>query len=175
MATLHFICGKPGAGKTTLARELARSLPAIVICEDEWLATLELEIRSVDDYRQASNRCRKVMASLVPDLLRLGVSVVLDYAANTVERRAWVRSLFEPVGAEHVLHWIEASDAECLDNVHRRNDEKPVGIYFGPVSDELFHAVTPHIVPPSPEEGFHVLRRRAYSRAQPENSFRPKE
>ena len=166
MATLHFICGKPGAGKTTLARDLGRSLPAIVVCEDEWISTLRFEIRTVEDYRDASGRCRNLIGLLVRDLLRLGISVVLDFAANTVERRAWVRSLFEAVDADHALHWIEASDAECLDNIHRRNDEKPAGIYWGPVSDELFHAVTPHIVPPSPEEGFHVLRRPVYSRAR---------
>jgi predicted kinase len=103
---------------------------------------------------------------LVPDLLRAGVHVVLDFAANTVERRAWVRSLFDAAGADHVLHWIDASDAECLDNIHRRNDEKPAGIYFGPVSDELFQAVTPHFVAPTAEEGFHVMRRSAHSRAR---------
>lgn len=161
MATLHFLCGKAGAGKTTLARELGRSLPAIVICEDEWIATLGFEIRSLDDYLDASRRCRDMMASLVPDLLRLGVSVVLDFAANTPARRTWVRSLFEAAGADHVLHWIDASDRECLDHIHRRNEEKPAGIYWGEVSDELFHAVNPHFVPPSPGEGFHVVRRAA--------------
>lgn len=148
-----------------MARELGRSLPALVVCEDEWISSLGLEIRSVEDYREASRRCRNLMGSLVPDLLRLGLSVVLDFAANTVERRAWVRSLFEGTGADHVLHWIDGSDAECLANIHRRNEERPAGSYWGPVSDELFHAVLPHIVPPSPEEGFQVVRRRVHSRA----------
>ncbi len=47
MATLHFICGKVGAGKTaSLARALGRTLPAVVFCEDEWLVTLGFEVRS---------------------------------------------------------------------------------------------------------------------------------
>jgi predicted kinase len=160
MATLHVIGGKAGAGKTTMARALGRSLPAIVFCEDEWIATLGFVVRSLEDYLAASSRCRAVIATLVPDLLRAGVSVVLDFGGNTVRGRAWVRSLFEAADAAHALHWIDASDAACLDGIHRRNREQPAGIYWGDVSDELFHAVNPHIVPPTPQEGFHVIAHR---------------
>ena len=104
------------------------------------------------------------MRPLVIDLLRLNVSVVLDYPANTVQRRAWIRSLFDAASADHVLHWVEASDAECLDNIHRRNAEKPTGIYWGEVSDEQFHAVNPYVVPPTPDEGFNLVRHTVYSR-----------
>jgi hypothetical protein len=89
--------------------------------------------------------------------LRLDVSVVFDSAGNTIKGRQWVRSIFEAAQADHVLHVIEAGDAECLANIHRRNDEKPPGIYWGQVSDETFHAVTAYFAPPQPEEGFLVL------------------
>ena len=160
MATLHFICGKAGSGKTTLARELGRTLPALVFCEDEWIDTLGFEIGSLEDFRKASSKCRNLIRPLAIELLRLGVSVAFDFAGNTVNSRLWVRSVFEAADADHVLHVIEARDAECLANIHRRNDEKPPGIYWGHVSDETFHAVTAHFAPPLPEEGFRILPHR---------------
>jgi predicted kinase len=156
MATLHFICGKAGAGKTTLARELARTLPAVAFIEDEWIDTLGFEIKSLQDFAVASGKVRKVIAPLAGDLLRLGVNVVFDFAGNTRKGRQWVRDIFEAAGADHVLHVIEATDEQCLANIHRRNEEKPAGIYAGYVSDETFHAVTAHFLPPQEDEGFRV-------------------
>ena len=66
--------------------------------------------------------------------------------------------MFEVAGADHVLHVIEASDAQCLANIHRRNDEKPAGVYFGEVGDDMFHAVTLLFEPPQPTEGFRILQ-----------------
>src|SRR5262245_36381926 len=130
MATLHFICGKAGAGKTTLARALGRSLPAVVFCEDEWICTLGFEIKSLADFASASAKCRNLIGPLAIEVLRFGVSVVFDFSGNTPRARQWVRELYEAAGADHLLHLIEASDAACLANIHRRNDEKPAGVYW---------------------------------------------
>ena len=157
MATLHFICGKAGSGKTTLARELGRTLPALVFCEDEWIETLGFEIRSLADFARASSKCRELIGPLVSELLRLGVSVVFDFAGNTVKSRQWVRTIFEMARTDHALHVIEATDSQCLANIHKRNEEKPPGIYWGQVSDETFHAVTAHFEPPRREERFRIV------------------
>jgi len=156
VATLHFVCGKAGSGKTTRARELGRTLPAVVFCEDEWICRLGFEVRSLAEFAQASSKCRSLIEPLAIELLRLGVSVVFDFFGNTVKSRQWVRGIFEAAQADHVLHVLEATDAQCLANIHRRNDEKPAGVYWGYVSDDTFHAVTVHYVPPAPEEGFRV-------------------
>lgn len=39
-ATLHLVCGKIAAGKSTLTSELARAQNTVLISEDKWLSTL---------------------------------------------------------------------------------------------------------------------------------------
>jgi predicted kinase len=78
-ATLYCICGKIAAGKTSLARKLAAEHAAVLICEDEWLVRIEAEIETLDDFRKRARRLlRAVIGPHVIDLLRMGVSVVLD-------------------------------------------------------------------------------------------------
>src|SRR5436305_15166700 len=83
MATLHFICGKAASGKTTLARELAERHAAVMFGEDEWLTLLNVEINSLADHQRHSTALKAALAPLVIRLLRLGVSVVFDFAGNS--------------------------------------------------------------------------------------------
>jgi len=156
MATLHFIYGKPGAGKTRLARELADSVPALLFCEDEWLLALADPIKSLEQYVAAARRVRSLIGPMAARALRIGTSVVFDFAANTVRDRAWVRSIFEPAGAGHLLDVLDVPDDECRRRVRERNATRPAGLYFGDVSEDIVAQVLPHIVPPAPEEGFQI-------------------
>jgi len=158
VATLHFIYGMPGAGKTRFARALAAQLPVLFLCEDEWLAALGGSITTVEAYVEASRRVRGLIAPMATRLLELGLSVVLDFAGNTVRDRAWVRSIFETAHAEHVLHVLDVPVDECRRRLHERNTHQPPGLYFGHVSDELFDRIVPHIVPPTPDESFVTSR-----------------
>ena len=153
MATLHFIYGWPGAGKTTLARSLGTRERAVVFIEDEWLATLATEpITTLQQYIESSGRIRRLIAPLATRLLELGVSVVFDFAGNTPSHRAWVKAIAEGARADHLLHVLDVPTAECKRRLHERNATKPAGLYYGDVSDELFDAVVQHIVLPTDDE-----------------------
>lgn len=155
MATLHLICGKAASGKTTLARRLVAEHAAALFCEDEWLVRLGLEIADLADYVRHTTRLRAALGPHAIELLRLGVSVVFDFAGNTRRDRAWVRTIFERAGADHQLYYIEASDASCLVRLRRRNETRPGGLYYGEVTEAQFAAVTRHF---AEDEGFAVLR-----------------
>src|SRR3954447_23579573 len=131
MATLYFISGKAGAGKTTLARQIAVTAPAILFCEDEWMSRLADPIENVQQYLAAARKIRSVISPLAIDLLKLGTSVVFDFAGNTIDDRRWVRSIFERAGADHQLHYIRADDETCHARVRQRNVDQPQGVFFG--------------------------------------------
>jgi predicted kinase len=154
--TLHFISGRLASGKTTLARRLADQEGVVLICEDVWLAQLSDGISSFEDYLRWSRRWRSVIGPLVIQILRAGASVVLDFAGNTQAERKWVRSLFEEAEVNHLLHYLDVPEEECLARLKIRNETKPEGLYFATTSEEEFSAIARWFQPPVPEEGFHV-------------------
>src|SRR3954454_9051467 len=98
-STLHLVCGKIAAGKSTLATELGRRPSTVVVREDHWLFHLYPgEQNSLDDYVRNSTRLRSAIAPHLINLLRNGLSLVLDFPANTPSSRAWMRTLFEDAG-----------------------------------------------------------------------------
>ncbi|CAA2107387.1 hypothetical protein VVAX_04209 [Variovorax paradoxus] len=153
---LHMVCGKIGAGKSTLMRQLAQAPATVLINEDTWLAALYPgEIHELPDYVRSAGRLKQAMAGHVVALLEAGVSVVLDFPANTVSNRNWMRGIFEAAGAAHTLHFLDVPDAVCKQRLHARNAS---GEHPFETTDAQFDLISSHFVAPLPHEGFAVLR-----------------
>jgi predicted kinase len=156
-ATLHMLCGKIAAGKSTLTAELARAPSTVVISEDFWLSRLfGSEMKNVADYISCSRRLREAVGPHIHDLLRIGVSVVLDFPANTPSIRGWMRTLFEEADADHCLHFLDVPDEICKARLRARN---AIGAHDFAATDAQFDLITSYFVPPSEAEGFKVIRR----------------
>ncbi len=155
--TLHLLCGKMAAGKSTLARTLEEKHGAALLVEDEWLAELyPEEITRLSDYIQYSSRLKRILLPHVQSLLLRGTSVVLDFPANTREQRNTLRTLYEQANVLHVLHYVDVSDAGCKHQLRERSKNKPPGSAF--TSDAEFDAITKYFQPPTDDEGFNVVR-----------------
>lgn len=155
--TLHLICGKLAAGKSTLAARLAAVPGTVAISEDFWLKRLfGDEMKDVADYVRVSAKLRGPMGAHAADLLKAGVDVVLDFPANTKATRAWMKSVADAAGARAILHWLDVPDEICLQRLRRRNAE---GVHdFAGVSEETFHLLTSYFQPPEADEGLEVVR-----------------
>jgi len=154
-STLHLLCGKIASGKSTFAAALSREENAVLISEDAWLGPLFADqIATGADFMRCSGRLRGVMGPHVAQLLAAGVSVVLDFAANTVETRNWMRGILEQTEAAHQLHVFDVSDEICLARLKQRNAR---GEHPFTVSEQQFHAFTQYLVLPTPDEGFTIV------------------
>ncbi|WP_339739956.1 ATP-binding protein [uncultured Maricaulis sp.] len=152
---LHLVCGKIAAGKSTLCARLAEADATVLLSEDAWLSSLwPGEINALADYARYTARLRAVMGEHITALLRAGTSVVLDFPANTLATRQWMRSIIDASGAAHTLHWLDLDDATCKARLRRRNAAGEHAYQAGEAEFELFSR---HFVPPAAAEGFVLL------------------
>ena len=153
---LHLFCGKIGSGKSTLAARVAQAEGGVLVSEDGWLKALfGDEMQTGADFVRFSARLRAAMGPHVVALLRAGQSVALDFQANTLESRDWMRGLIEASGAAHVLHHIDLPDALCLERLAARNAG---GGHEFAVTEAMFRRFSAAFVAPSEAEGFVIER-----------------
>src|SRR5262249_15614024 len=118
--TLYLLCGKIASGKSTLARRLAARPATLLISMDHWMSTLfPTENQTIEDFGRLSARLRAAMAPHVVDILWQNLSVVLDFPANTVSWRGWMRSVISEAGVAHELHVLDVPDALCKERLRQ--------------------------------------------------------
>jgi len=156
MSKLHILTGKIASGKSSLAARLGQMPRTITLSEDLLLSELfGDQMQTLTDYVRFSERLRTGLTDHVVALLTNGCSVVLDFAANTPETRAWMTMLIAKSGCDHQLHLLDVSDAVCRARLHARNAK---GDHPFQVDDDQFDWITRHFVAPLPNEGFNIRR-----------------
>ena len=155
--TLIFFCGKMGAGKSTKSQQLALDRNAVLISEDERLASLYPDqIASFEDYIKFSSQLKPLVKSHVQNILCAGTNVVMDFPANTVTQRKWFKAIVSEVNAPHELIYLNTSEEICLIQIAQRRIEQPERAIFD--TEEVFHHVTSFFEEPSAAEGLNIER-----------------
>jgi len=156
MAKLFFFSGKMAAGKSTLAKRLAERENAILLIQDELLdALFPGLIVNVASYLEYSGRINRMVGPQVAAILSKGVSVVLDFPANTRNQRGWFRGIIDSAGVGHELHFVDTPDAVCKAQLKSRSAHLPAGTKWTTEAD--FALVSSHFVAPAADEGFNVI------------------
>lgn len=155
---LHLICGKIASGKSKLSAKLGNIPGTIAIAEDDWLsARYSSEMSSISDYVRCSAKLQTVMGPHIVSLLKAKVSVVLDFPANTIANRMWMREIIQASNVDHKLHYLDVPDEICKARLHKRNAD---GDHAFAATDKQFLQISKHFVAPRPEEGFDIVRHR---------------
>ncbi|WP_219729800.1 ATP-binding protein [Sphingomonas sp. NBWT7] len=135
--------------------QIARARHTNLVAEDHWLANLYPgEQSTLADYVHNAARLRAAIGPHLVDLLRTGVSAVLDFPAITAASRAWMRALAEQAGCAHQLLYLDVPDAICLERLHRRNRASPHQLAVSEADFALFAA---RFVAPSADKGLDIV------------------
>jgi predicted kinase len=116
-AALILMIGLPGAGKTTRAKELAATCPALRLTPDHWMVPLFGD--SMADGKRFVLEGRLISVAL--QALRLGTSVVLDFGLWGRDERSALRWLAQSAGAAcQVVYLPVDRDVQLARVAHRQ-------------------------------------------------------
>jgi predicted kinase len=118
---LVIVCGLPGSGKTTHAKQVEQDLRAVRLSADEWMAVIENDLWD----REARERIEKVQWKLAQDILPLGHNVVIEWGTWARSERDALRTGARALGAAVELHFLDAPVEVLFDRIRRRNRESP--------------------------------------------------
>ncbi len=124
-ARLILTCGLPGAGKTTLATQLAADRGAVRLTKDEWLWA----VGSTPWDDSTREKVEHQLWRLTQEILRLGLSVVLDFGLWARIERDEMRSAARALSAGVELHYLDVPTEELWRRIEARNSEPPWDSY----------------------------------------------
>ncbi len=104
MTTLHLMVGLPGVGKTTLALELAQSLPALRLSADDLQLALYGDDLAHPDHNARHDAIEAALWPLALGALRAGADVILDFGFWSRDERQHMRALAGAAGFSSALH-----------------------------------------------------------------------
>ncbi len=114
-------CGLPGAGKTTLATQLASERGAVRLTKDEW----HWALGSTPWDRSTGEKIEHELWRLGQEILGLGLSVVLDFGLWARIERDDMRTVARGLGVGVELHYLEVPTDELWRRIELRNSAPP--------------------------------------------------
>ena len=154
--TIHLMCGLVAAGKTTLARELAREIPAVRLSRDEWMLRLYGGRYDERLYVERLGPCTELIWDLALEIVRSGGAVVLDWNFWSKERRSEARQRATAAGAEVRLHWLDVPVEVVVERAAGRLRDRPPDAHE--IDEEGVRHFATIFEPPTGDEGIPIER-----------------
>ncbi|MEU4221132.1 ATP-binding protein [Actinoplanes sp. NPDC026623] len=118
---LVIVCGLPGSGKTTKAKEIAVRRGGLRLGPDEWMTALGVSLWD----GPMRERVEALQWSVAEELLLLGGTAIIEWGTWARSERDALRRRARELGAAVHLLYLDAPDDELWRRIHARAREDP--------------------------------------------------
>ena len=127
MGKLFLLCGKPGSGKTTLAKFLKEKYGLIHFSADDFMLKLFGEIENRDLFDKKLKATKDLIYQICDDVLRSN-NVVLDFGFWTKSEREQVINRFK--NYEVIIVYLKLDEDKIFNQIEKRNANLKDNEYF---------------------------------------------
>ena len=129
MTTLYLMCGLPGAGKTTLAKDLETSQQALRLCPDEWIYPLLKTVEDAEELDRLRSPVEGLLWDLAKRVLTLGVSAVLENGFWAKDERLDFMAQARALGVRTELYVCDPPLDVLWQRLDKRNQNLKPGTF----------------------------------------------
>jgi thymidylate kinase len=112
-------------------------------------------LKPISGYITYSNLIKPFIKQHVVSLLQSGVTVVMDFPANTVKQRSWFLRVCAEAECPHEMHYLDISDAQCLAQIGQRRKQQPERAQFD--TEAMFRLVSGYFEAPALDEELNIV------------------
>ena len=127
MGKLFLLCGKPGSGKTTLAKALKENYGLIHFSADDFMLKLFGEIEDRNLFDEKLKAVKELIYQICDDVL-VNNNVVLDFGFWTKREREELKNRF--INYEVVVVYLKLNDDKIFSQIENRNSNLKENEYF---------------------------------------------
>ena len=153
MATIHFMHGFIGFGKTTVAQKLESKFSAIRLNNDEWMVKLYGQNPPAEHFKEYYNRINDLQWELTEKLIKAGIDVIRDNGSWEKEKRAIDVTRAKKITDSIVFHSVKCSLKTAKERTLKRNADSEQ-LY---INENTFDKLLQKFEPISESEGYKIV------------------
>ena len=154
MATIHLMHGFIGFGKTTIAKKLARELPAVRLNNDEFMESLYGRNPPAEMFQEYYDRIDDLLWSLAEQITKVGIDVIMDIGFWSKETRAKVFARAKTITEGVIFHSVRCDMETAKQRMLTRTASDKSELQIDEAAFDKFRA---QFEPMEESEGYEII------------------